>query len=87
MGEKKPTSGRKFDQKMKPYLVMQYLIQNTDESHVITATDLADKSEEKYDIDAERRSIYSDIHAINLSFRHVSFCFSYKHLERRRKRS
>ena len=68
MGEKKPTSGRKFDQKMKPYLVMQYLIQNTDESHVITATDLADKLEEKYDIDAERRSIYSDIHAINKAF-------------------
>ena len=33
MADKKPTSGRKDDQKMKSYLVMQFLIKNTDETH------------------------------------------------------
>ena len=61
-------SGRKLDQKMKPYLVMQYLIKNTDESHLITATEIADKMEELYEIDAERRSIYRDIQAINKAY-------------------
>jgi predicted DNA-binding transcriptional regulator YafY len=65
MVEKKPTSGRKDDQKMKAYLVMQYLINNTDESHLVTATVIADKMDELFGIDAERRSIYRDIHAIN----------------------
>lgn len=63
--QKKPTSGRKNDQKMKAYLVMQYLINNTDESHLITATDIADKMDELFGIEAERRSIYRDIHEIN----------------------
>ena len=65
MADKKPTSGRKEDQKMKAYLVMQYLINNTDESHLVTGTEIADKMDELFGIDAERRSIYRDIHAIN----------------------
>ena len=65
MADKKPTSGRKDDQKMKSYLVMQFLIKNTDETHPIRGTDIADKMDELFGIAAERRSIYSDIHAIN----------------------
>ena len=52
--KRKKGRGRKLDQKMKPYLVMQYLIKHTDESHLITATEIADKMEELYEIDAER---------------------------------
>ena len=40
--KRKKGSGRKLDQKMKPYLVMQYLIKHTDESYLITATEIAD---------------------------------------------
>ena len=52
--KKQPSRGRKLDQKMKPYPVMQYLIKHTDESHLITATEIADKMKELYEIDAER---------------------------------
>lgn len=31
------TKGRKPDQKMKPFLVYQYLLKNTDENHFVTA--------------------------------------------------
>ena len=66
--KKKSSRGRKLDQKMKPYLVMQYLIKHTDESHLITATEIADQIEDLYGIDAERRSIYRDIQAINKAY-------------------
>ena len=57
--------GRKYDQKMKPFLVYQYLMQNTDENHVETGDAIAKFLQEEYDISAERRSIYRDIHEIN----------------------
>ena len=63
-GEKATTEGRKDNQKMKPYLVYQYLLHNSDENHVIAADDIVAYIEEK-GISAERRSIYRDIKAIN----------------------
>lgn len=60
----KETSGRKSDQKMKPYLVYQYLLRNTDENHFVTAEELVGYLQ-SCGIDAERRSIYKDIAAIN----------------------
>lgn len=62
MGEK---SGRKFDQKMKPFLVYQMLLKETDEEHFLTGEDIATDLFEIYGISAERRSIYRDIEAIN----------------------
>lgn len=59
-----PKHGRKANQKLKPYLVMQYLLKNTDESNVATSYDICAYLEEK-GIAAERRSIYSDIEEIN----------------------
>lgn len=56
--------GRQFNQKMKPYLVYYYLMRNTDEDHCKNATEIADYLE-SIGINAERRSIYSDIEAIN----------------------
>ena len=58
-------SGRKQNQKLKTYLVLQYLIQNTDEDHLIKGEDLAAAIEDTYGIPAERRSIYRDIEEIN----------------------
>ena len=33
-------SGRKEGQKLKPYLVMQYLLKKTDESHTVTSEEI-----------------------------------------------
>lgn len=61
----KEKSGRKPDQKMKPYLVYQYLLKNTDENHFVTAEQIVGYLQETCGIEAERRSIYKDIDAIN----------------------
>ena len=56
--------GKKHKQKIKPYVVLQYLLKYTDENHIATAPEIVAFLEE-HDIDAERRSIYSDIKQIN----------------------
>ena len=60
----KDTRGRKNNQKMKPYLVYQYLLRSSDENHVVKAPDIVGYLQEM-GIDAERRSIYKDIEEIN----------------------
>ena len=69
MAEKKAgdNRGNKFHQKMKPYLVLQYLLRNTDENHIATGEGIADTLRADYKISAERRSIYRDIREINLA--------------------
>lgn len=62
--EEKKKHGRQFNQKMKPYLVYYYLMRNSDEDHVVKVADIVAYLEQK-GISAERRSIYSDIEAIN----------------------
>ena len=57
--------GRKENQKMKPYLVYQYLLRHSDENHVVSASELVGYLQETCGIDAERRSIYRDVDAIN----------------------
>ena len=56
--------GKKPNQKLKPYLVLQYLMRETDENHLVTAYDIVSYLED-CGIDAERRSIYRDIDEIN----------------------
>jgi len=56
--------GKKPNQKLKPYLVQQYLLMYTDEDHVINGDTLADLLT-RCGVDAERRSIYRDIKDIN----------------------
>ena len=56
--------GKKPNQKLKPYLVQQYLLKNTDEDHVASAYKIVDFLE-LCGIPAERRSIYRDIEDIN----------------------
>lgn len=63
--EKSENRGRKLDQKMKPFLVYQMLMRETDEEHVLKGEDIATDLFEIYGISAERRSIYRDIEAIN----------------------
>ncbi len=64
MADKKPSSGRKSDQKMKAYLVYDYLMRTTDANHVATGAEIAEYLKE-CGINAERRSVYKDIEEIN----------------------
>lgn len=59
--------GRKFNQKLKPYLVLQYLMKYTDESHAASAETIVDYLRDELGIYAERRSIYRDIQEINVA--------------------
>ncbi len=56
--------GRKNNQKLKPYLVLQYLLKYTDEDNLASASDIIGFLED-CGIYAERRSIYRDIEDIN----------------------
>ena len=60
--------GKQHHQKMKPYLILQYLLKHTDENEVLSADDMATNLYEDYGIYAERRSIYRDIEEINKVF-------------------
>lgn len=64
-GTKESQHGKRPNQKMKPYVVLQYLLKQTDENHVATASDIIGFLEE-CGILAERRSIYKDIEEINV---------------------
>lgn len=61
----KPRHGKKPNQKLKPYLVLQYLLKHTDENNVATADGIIDYLKDDCNIYAERRSIYRDIQEIN----------------------
>lgn len=56
--------GKQTNQKVKPYIVLQYLLKYSDESHVRSAYNIIAFLQE-CGIDAERRSIYKDIEEIN----------------------
>ena len=57
--------GKKANQKLKPYLVLQYLLRQSDENHVVSAENIVGYLQETCGIYAERRSIYRDIEEIN----------------------
>lgn len=60
----KINSGKKPNQRIKPYIVLQYLLKYTDENNLTTAFDIVSYLED-CGISAERRSIYKDIDEIN----------------------
>ena len=57
--------GKKPNQKLKPYLVLQYILKYSDENHTVSAPELVGYLQEECGIYAERRSIYRDIEEIN----------------------
>ena len=59
--------GKKPNQKLKTYLVLQYLLRESDREHPKNADDIAQYLEEDAGIYAERRSIYRDIRDINVA--------------------
>lgn len=56
--------GRRNNQKLKPFLVLLYLSENTDETHCANAKAIKSYLE-KFGIESERRSIYRDIAELN----------------------
>lgn len=56
--------GKQVNQKIKPYIVLQYLLKMTDDEHVQSAVEICAYLNE-CGISAERRSIYRDIEEIN----------------------
>ncbi len=56
--------GKQKNQKLKPYLVLQYLLKYSDENHTKSSHEICGYLEE-CGISAERRSIYRDIEDIN----------------------
>ena len=57
--------GKQPNQKLKPYLVLQYLLKESDENHFVSAPEIVAYLQEDCGIYAERRSIYKDIEEIN----------------------
>ena len=57
-------SGRRQNQRLKPYLILQILTRKSDSEHPISARKL-EQELAAWEIDGERHSIYSDIKAIN----------------------
>jgi len=49
------------DQKLRTLYLMQILLEETDESHILNASELIDRLKVKYNMEADRRTIYSDI--------------------------
>ena len=62
---KTPRYGNKPYQKLKPYVILQYLLRESDENNIQTSEDIRGYLNEQ-GISAERRSIYRDIDEINL---------------------
>lgn len=58
-------SGKRDHQKLKSYIVLDYLMKQSDEEHTISAKDIIDYLMDDCGIETERRSIYRDIDEIN----------------------
>ena len=65
--EEKAHHGKQVNQKLKPYLVLQFLMKWTDESHVVSATEIVAYLENDCGIAAERRSASSMVHSSSMT--------------------
>ena len=60
-----PGSGKRDNQKLKTYLILQYFLKYSDERHPLKMQDILLYLQEDCGIEAERRSVYRDIDDIN----------------------
>ena len=65
MAEKKSSGGIRPEQKLKSFLILDWMKKNTDRFHTKNADKIAAAISDEYGIPAERRSVYRDIDAIN----------------------
>ncbi len=64
-GENDKNKGKRNNQKLKPYLVLQILLKKTDETNCMDSYDIVTELAKRYGVAAENRSIYRDIADIN----------------------
>ena len=57
--------GKKPNQKVKPYVVLQFFLRETDENHLVTLPEVVAYLQDDCGIDAERHSVSRDIEDIN----------------------
>lgn len=60
--------GKQPNQRMQHFLVLQYLLEQTDENNFVSATSISKYLKDAFEIDCERRSIYKDIDELNLAY-------------------
>ena len=60
--------GRKPNQRMQHFLVLQYLLEHSDENNFVSTEDLMEYLKGSCGISAERRSIYKDVREINIAY-------------------
>lgn len=65
LAERTCRRGKQAHQKLKPYLVLQYLLRESDPEHPQSAFDIIAFLEYECGVNADRRSIYKDIEEIN----------------------
>ena len=59
-GEEEDCDAKRKNQKFKLYRLAQIMLENTDEEHYITMSEIKEKLEE-YEVTADRKSIYNDL--------------------------
>lgn len=65
MSNKKEMRGLQSEQKLKSFLILDWMKKNTDRHHTLSADAIAEDIKDAYGISAERRSVYRDIDSIN----------------------
>ena len=60
--------GKRDNQKMKPFFVMEYLLKNSDENKRFTAADIREALIVKYNISSNVRSIYKVVRNLIVSY-------------------
>lgn len=68
--EDEKNHGKQPNQRMKPFLILRYLMEETDQDHAVSIEDIVAYLKEQ-GIYAERRSVYKDIKEINVAMRMV----------------
>ena len=76
--ELKEGKGRKANQRMQHFLVLQYLLEHSDEDHHVSTERLVDYLKNVCGIYSERRSIYKDIREINIVYVMIQEQVSYE---------
>jgi len=69
--------GKKPNQRMQHLLVLQYLLEHTDENHFVSAETIITHLKDTCDIYSERRSIFKDIREINIAYAMIEEDLSY----------
>jgi predicted DNA-binding transcriptional regulator YafY len=68
MSENKDGRGRKPNQRMQHFLVLQYLLEHSDANHYVKAKELLEYLKVSCDILVKERSLYKDIKEINIAY-------------------